>query len=687
MTHVKGTFPRFIALDFSRLLEIYGVAPSSLGRLGSLYDTLGDRGHTAVNKSEFATGYQQTVFNTFAKTIVQNTNSHFHDEVCCGPSPRRLVDEGINAAPAPAPVSDERFPYKGPAVPVGDWVDNTVNGNGNGFIRLQEAPAVTPAKSNPTNNINVISLAYIPDGMLVHYQTPFGLGAAPAVKWGKRKNNLTKFTTGYSHTYDRTPACSEVTSITSCNQFFHEISLPNLESSTTYYYQIMAANGTTESDVMSFTTAQKAGDKRSFSVAVVNDMGYMNAKGTHQQLINAAEDGAAFAWHGGDISYADDWFTGIVPCTSEFAVCYNGTSSTYPEGDIDTEYRTPLPAGEIPDAGSPNGGDGGVIYESNWDTWQQWMNNITTKMPYMVLPGNHEAACTEFDVPDSYALTAYLNDDIKNGTSKTSNLTYYSCPPSQRNFTAYQHRFRMPGEETGGAGNFWYSFDYGLAHFVSLDGETDYAYSPLSSFAVDTKGNTSTLPTEFETQATDSGPFGAVNGNVFDNKAYAQWSWLKNDLAKVDRKKTPWVFVMSHRPMYSSYTASFKTHIRNAFEEIMIQYGVDAYFGGHIHWYERMWPIGNNTIDSSSVINKNAYYTNPGVSMTHIVNGMAGQGESHTTIATSEILNSTAVLDQTHFGFGKLTVVSKNEAKWEFIKGDDGSVGDSLTLHKRPGKA
>ena len=49
---------------------------------------------------------------------------------------------------------------------------------------------------------------------------------------------------------------------------------------------------------------------------------------------------------------------------------------------------------------------------------------------------------------------------------------------THRNFTAYQHRFRMPGTETGGVGNMWYSFDYGLAHFIALDGETDYANSP-----------------------------------------------------------------------------------------------------------------------------------------------------------------------------------------------------------------
>lgn len=64
------------------------------------------------------------------------------------------------------------------------------------------------------------------------------------------------------------------------------------------------------------------------------------------------------------------------------------------------------------------------------------MSNITTKIPYMVLPGNHEASCAEFDGPGNL-LTAYLNNGSSNTTTggETSwggDLTYYSCPPSQR---------------------------------------------------------------------------------------------------------------------------------------------------------------------------------------------------------------------------------------------------------------
>ena len=218
-----------------------------------------------------------------------------------------------------------------------------------------------------------------------------------------------------------------------------------------------------------------------------------------------------------------------------------------------------------------------VLYESNWDLWQQWMSNVTTKIPYMVLPGNHEAACSEFDGPGN-PLSAYLNNNTANATQLETDLTYYSCPPSQRNFTAFQNRFWMDGEKTGGVGNMWYSFDYGLGHFISLDAETDFANSPEYPFARDlSKGETK--PTEAETYVTDSGPFGAV-GNYSDTKTYEQYQWLAADLAKIDRCKTPWVIVMSHRPMYSSQVSTYQKYLRTAFEPLLLQYGVDAYLSG-----------------------------------------------------------------------------------------------------------
>ncbi|TKA65427.1 Acid phosphatase [Friedmanniomyces simplex] len=594
-----------------------------------------------------------------------------------------------NAAPAKevnARDVDTRFPYTGPAVPVADWVDPDPNGNGKGFIRLVEPPAVKPKNSKPTNNINVISTAFVPGGITVHYQTPFGLGEAPAVKYGPKKNDLCYTAQGASITYGRTPSCSAIKDVTQCSEFFHNVQLTNLEAGTTYYYQIPGANGTTSSEVMSFKTARSTTDHSALTIAILNDMGYTNAQGTYKQLNNAVDnDGVEFAWHGGDISYADDWFDGILPCEADWDVCYNGTSTRLPNtppAPFPKEYDTPLPAGEVPNQGSPQGGDMSMVYESNWDAWQNWMNSVTKKVPYMVNPGNHEAACAEFD-GELNQLTAYLDNDQANSTANASTLSYYSCPPSQRNFTAYQFRFRMPGEESGGVGNFWYSFDYGLAHFVSVDGETDYPYSPEWPFARDVTGN-ETLPAENETFITDSGPFGTIEGDQWKVKtAYQQYQWLKKDLESVNRTKTPWVIAMSHRPMYSSEVSSYQAHLRNAFEELMLENGVDVYYSGHIHWYERIWPIGNSTIDRSSILSNNTYQTNPGVSMTHIINGMAGNIESHSTINASEILNITAVLNQYNYGFSKLTFHNATTLTSQYIKGIDGSVGDEVTVVKK----
>ena len=107
----------------------------------------------------------------------------------------------------------------------------------------------------------------------------------------------------------------------------------------------------------------------------------------------------------------------------------------------------------------------------------------------------------------------------------------------------------------------------------------------------------------------------------------------------------------------------------------------------HIHWYERLFPLGaNSTIDKASIINNNTYYTNPGVSMTHLINGMAGNIESHSTLSGG-ILNITAVLDQTHYGFSKLTVLNSTALKWSFVRGDGGIIGDELMLLKKPGSS
>ena len=136
--------------------------------------------------------------------------------------------------------------------------------------------------------------------------------------------------------------------------------------------------------------------------------------------------------------------------------------------------------------------------------------------------------------------------------------------------------------------------------------------------------------------------------------------------------------------MWSSETSSYQKEIREAFQGLMLKNEVDMYWSGHIHWYERLWPLTEDgKVDHDSVIDKDNYQTNPGVSMTHVINGQAGNVESHSSINASQILPITNVLDQKHYGFSKVTVHSKTKLSYQFIRGFDGSVGDELTLVKK----
>lgn len=112
----------------------------------------------------------------------------------------------IAAAPAPAVRKQPRdvdttYPYTGPEVPIGDLMDPTIEGNGKGFIRVREPPAVTPAPGiTVTNNINVISTALLNGGIQIHFQTPFGIGNDPKVLYGTSPTKLNKSASGTTNT-------------------------------------------------------------------------------------------------------------------------------------------------------------------------------------------------------------------------------------------------------------------------------------------------------------------------------------------------------------------------------------------------------------------------------------------------------------------------------------------------------
>jgi acid phosphatase type 7 len=269
------------------------------------------------------------------------------------------------------------------------------------------------------------------------------------------------------------------------------------------------------------------------------------------------------------------------------------------------------------------------------------MTPITSTKPYMVGPGNHEANCDNGGTID-----------------KTNNITYTEsiCIPGQTNFTGYINHFRMPASESGGLGNFWYSFDYGMTHFIQLDTETDLGHGFISP---DEPGGS---------EGENSGPFAKYMNQQTD--------WLAKDLAAVDRSKTPWIIVAGHRPWYISAQNDSSTlcwECKDVFEPLFLNYSVDLVLSGHVHAYQRNAPIYNSQADPAELCNpKSPWY---------ITNGAAGHYDGLDTLITPYENFSRFAMD-TVYGWSRLTFHNATHLTQEFVASGNGSVLDSATLYK-----
>ncbi len=137
--------------------------------------------------------------------------------------------------------------------------------------------------------------------------------------------------------------------------------------------------------------------------------------------------------------------------------------------------------------------------------------------------------------------------------------TYVSIGNHERNAPWYYRYSSYPSPEN------YYSFDYGNAHFTIIDSNADL--SPGSK----------------------------------------QREWLEKDLASSNAK---WKFVAHHHPPFSSdsndygdtrYSSSRKgdDHVQ-MMPPLYEKYGVDIVWCGHIHDYERTWPLRDGKVDQAN---------------------------------------------------------------------------------------
>ncbi|CAH9101022.1 unnamed protein product [Cuscuta europaea] len=265
-----------------------------------------------------------------------------------------------------------------------------------------------------------------------------------------------------------------------------------------------------------------------------------------------------------------------------------------------------------------------------WDNFFAQIEPIASKVPYHVCIGNHE-----YDWP----LQPWKPD-----------WSSYGKDGGGECGVPYSLRFHMPGNSSEPTGmrapptqNLYYSFDFGLVHFVFMSTETDF-----------------------------------LQGSK-------QYEFLKNDLESVDRKKTPYVVFQGHRPMYTtSYEyrdAPIRERMLEHIEPILVNNNVTLALWGHVHRYERFCPLNNFTCGSLG-LNGEKWEAFP----VHVVIGMAGQDwqpiwEPRATHPDVPIFPQPvrSMYRGGEFGYTKL-VATKEKLKFSYIGNHDGEVHDMVEI-------
>ena len=201
----------------------------------------------------------------------------------------------------------------------------------------------------------------------------------------------------------------------------------------------------------------------------------------------------------------------------------------------------------------------------------------------------------------------------------------------------------MPGQESGsGADNMYYAWQCEHTHFLAIDSE-----SPIDTALIND----------------------------------AQMEWITSELeTSVDRATTPWVIAHFHRPMYCSSDHGCEKggiYLRNRLEETFYANKVDLVLQGHVHAYERTYPVYHNASTAHD-------YTSP-IAPAYLLQGGSGNREGNKgSYPPPEELDEWSASQQTAVGYGLMTVTA-DSIDWKFyaasvVSPEDGAVTSGPVL-------
>lgn len=216
----------------------------------------------------------------------------------------------------------------------------------------------------------------------------------------------------------------------------------------------------------------------------------------------------------------------------------------------------------------------------------------------------------------------------------TSNTTSF---PSPERLKRYMNHFNLSKE--------FYSFDYKNVHFIAMSTE---------------------IPLKRDTE---------------------QYKFVLNDLKKAAKNPNiNWIVVFYHQVAYTSpsYLKSIPA-IRDTYHPIFQKYGVDLILQGHIHNYQRSYPIEYNNENSDNPFimdSAKTDYHNPKGPIFTIV-GTGGAAVIHNF--TGSPAPYTAVQFNA-FGFLNLRVIHNGTILVGDFHDNDGTIRDHFTITKSGNK-
>ncbi|XP_057534794.1 purple acid phosphatase 15 [Amaranthus tricolor] len=219
------------------------------------------------------------------------------------------------------------------------------------------------------------------------------------VHYGTLKYPLIHEATGYSQVYSQLYPFEGLQNYTS--GIIHHVRLTGLKPSTLYYYRCGDPYLSAMSGLFHFRTMPIPGpNSYPAKIAVFGDLGLTyNSTATISHVASNNPDLLLLV---GDVTYANLYLT-------------NGTGSDC--------YSCSFPQSPIHET-----------YQPRWDYWGRFMQHLISRVPIMVVEGNHE-----------------IEEQV-----------------DQKTFEAYSTRFAFPSEESQSSSTFYYSFNAGGIHFVML---------------------------------------------------------------------------------------------------------------------------------------------------------------------------------------------------------------------------